>query len=101
MSIHRFPKGQKLMDSLPDDWVSSPFSKFLQIELDTQGGDPAFLLEYKDGFMGNPSLKAFHGGIVAIFIETCAQLYLHFATDGCGLLEAQPQISTPPHTLAE
>ena len=89
MSIHQFPNEQKIMESLPEEWISSPFSNFLEIDLDTQDGDTVFLLQYRDGFMGNPSLEAFHGGIVAIFIETSAQLYLHSTGDGGRLQEAE------------
>jgi len=89
MSIHQLVEGSKIKDSLPKEWVSSPFSKYLQIELDTRDGDVVYVLKYREGYVGNPSLEAFHGGIVAIFIETCAQLYLHFATGAENMMEAE------------
>jgi len=62
--------------SIPEEMISSPFSKFLSIENYTREGKQAYKLKYRDEFVGNPSLETFHGGIVSAFIEMSAQLFL-------------------------
>lgn len=61
--------------SLPKDWLDSPFSNYLNIRYRADIDDSNFWLDFDEKYIGNPSLKAFHGGIVAIFIETVAQIY--------------------------
>ncbi len=62
---------------MPVEMTSSPFSKFLSIENGIRDGRKAYLLKYRKEFVGNPSIEAFHGGIVSAFIEMSAQLLLY------------------------
>ena len=82
-------KAEELTERLPEEWLSSPFSNFLRIEPATRNGDVSFSLEYRESYVGNPSLQAFHGGIVATFIETAAQLYFYLIMGEGGFLEAE------------
>jgi len=61
---------------LPKGWLDSHFSEYMNIAcLETLEGE-RYTLEFNEKFIGNPSLKAFHGGIVATFIEAVAQIHL-------------------------
>jgi len=80
---------EELKVSLPDVWLSSPFSNFLRIEPAIRNRDVSFTLEYRESYVGNPSLQAFHGGIVATFIETSAELYFYLTMGEGDFLKAE------------
>ena len=74
---------------VPDEKISSPFSKFLNIETNICADKKVYQLKYKKEFVGNPSLEAFHGGIVSTFIEISSQLFLLSETPTEELKEAE------------
>lgn len=60
---------------LPKDWLDSPFSDYMEVAFNDTSEGGQYWLEFNEKFIGNPSLRAFHGGIVATFIESVAQMY--------------------------
>lgn len=71
------PSEQMGITLVPEEMIPSPFSKFLSIQNDIREGRKAYQLKYRNEFVGNPSIEAFHGGIVSAFIEMSAQLLLY------------------------
>ena len=61
---------------LPKDWLDSTFSEYMDITYIGKPEQESYALEFNEKFIGNPSLRAFHGGIVATFIEAVAQFHL-------------------------
>lgn len=61
---------------LPKDWLDSPFSDYMAVDFKEGSEGGQYELEFNEKFIGNPSLRAFHGGIVATFIESVAQMHL-------------------------
>ena len=74
MTVHSISTGNWIVESLPDEWVSSPFGQYLDIKMKTKGEETVFTLDFKEEYMGNPAIRAFHGGMVAALIETSAQI---------------------------
>lgn len=60
----------------PKEWLDSPFSDYMEVAFKATPEGGEYGLEFNDKFIGNPSLRAFHGGIVATFIESVAQMHL-------------------------
>lgn len=61
--------GQELIDRVP-------YATFLGMQLEQKGEELTFLLPKKESNIGNPTLPAIHGGVVAGFMEQSALLYL-------------------------
>lgn len=55
---------------------SSPYARYLEIELDRRGDELTAILPYRDDLIGNPMLPALHGGVVGGFLETSAIMEL-------------------------
>lgn len=55
-----------------------PYAKFLGIGLIRVGDELTFTLEKRESNIGNPTLPALHGGVIAGFLEHAAILHLLF-----------------------
>lgn len=73
-NISALPKGNRI--KLPEDWLDSPFSEYMEVTCLANLEKESYCLEFDERFIGNPSLRAFHGGIVATFIEAVSQFHL-------------------------
>lgn len=58
-----------------------PYAKFLDIRVTIDSGAPRFLLPFRDSLVGNASLPALHGGVVAGLAENAALLHLLLILD--------------------
>ncbi|MCJ8168996.1 PaaI family thioesterase [Atopomonas sediminilitoris] len=59
-----------------------PYAKMIGIECIKLGDELVFRLPAQDGNIGNPTLPAIHGGVIAGFMEHAAQLHLIAAMGG-------------------
>ena len=73
-NISALPKDNRI--KLPEDWLDSPFSEYMEVTCLANLEKESYCLEFDERFIGNPSLKAFHGGIVATFIAAVSQFHL-------------------------
>lgn len=64
------------------DGVDIPYARYLGIRLAEPGATPVYRLPYQRKLIGNPTLPALHGGVVAGFAETAATLHLIQAVGG-------------------
>ncbi|HET8706167.1 MAG TPA: PaaI family thioesterase [Pseudomonadales bacterium] len=55
-----------------------PYAKFLGMGLMRAGDELTFTLEKRESNIGNPTLPALHGGVIAGFLEHAAVLHLLF-----------------------
>jgi uncharacterized protein (TIGR00369 family) len=62
-----------------------PYVEYLGIRMAPGADVPLFRMPYQDKLIGNPSLPALHGGVVAGFAETAALLHLAQALGGAKL----------------
>lgn len=53
-----------------------PYARFLGIQVDPYEGGLRLRLPFRDGMIGNPVLRAWHGGVTAAFMENTALLQL-------------------------
>lgn len=53
-----------------------PYARFLGMMLEHEADGPLFRLPFQDRLVGNRSLPALHGGVVAGFMENAALLHL-------------------------
>lgn len=53
-----------------------PYERFLGIDVDESGGAPVYRMSFREQHVGNPLIKAFHGGILASFAEVVAAKHL-------------------------
>jgi len=58
-----------------------PYSAFLDVRIEIQGGQPSFRLPFRPSLIGNTLLPALHGGVVAGFMENAALLHLLLVLD--------------------
>jgi uncharacterized protein (TIGR00369 family) len=58
-----------------------PFADFLGIEAESSGARWRFRLPFRADLVGNTSLPAIHGGVIASFMESAAQLQLLISLD--------------------
>ena len=57
-----------------------PYLRFLGVRFDRRGDELTAILPYADSLIGNPSLPALHGGVIAAFLETAAIIELSWST---------------------
>ena len=62
----------------------SPFASDLRISCRRTNGSLLAVLPSRPEFMGNPLLKAFHGGVIGGFLEYAAELALYDAVGRLG-----------------
>jgi len=89
MSIHLVSTEKLFIPSLPKEWLNSPYSEYLDFQLVDQEEETVFQLDFRDHFIGNPAIRAFHGGVIAAFIEISAQIYLQNLIKGSKLESAE------------
>lgn len=53
-----------------------PYAAFLDMRLVTAGGSLQFQLPFRDDLVGDSALPAIHGGVIAGFMESSAQMLL-------------------------
>ena len=58
-----------------------PYADFLGIDATVTDGQPVFRLPFRADLIGNPVLPAIHGGAIAGFMESAAQLHLLLTLD--------------------
>lgn len=58
-----------------------PYAGFLGIDASLTDGQPLFRLPFHADLIGNPVLPALHGGVIAGFTESAAQLHLLLVLD--------------------
>lgn len=56
-----------------------PYIRFLGITFDRRGDELTAVLNFDDKLIGNPMLKAMHGGVTSAFLETCAIMTLSWS----------------------
>jgi uncharacterized protein (TIGR00369 family) len=62
-----------------------PYCRFLGIEVDRKGTELTTILKFSDQLVGNPVIRALHGGVVAAFLETTAIIQVLFEMGGTTL----------------
>ncbi len=67
-----------------------PYAAELGIQPILMGQELTLVLPYSPGIIGNPMLKALHGGAVGAFLETCAIVQLGIAGEGEELALPKP-----------
>ena len=58
---------------------SVPYARFLGIGFDRRGDELTAVLHFEDAVIGNPVLRAIHGGVTAAFLEVTAQMELSWS----------------------
>lgn len=58
-----------------------PYAAFLGVDASLAGEQPRFRLPFRPDLVGNPALPALHGGVIAGFMESAAQLHLLLILD--------------------
>ena len=72
-----------------------PYLRFLGVRFDRRGDELTAILPYADSLIGNPSLPALHGGVIAAFLETAAIIELSWTT----MWEAMESGTLDPATM--
>lgn len=67
---------QRQMEHAADLMLSDPFVDFLGFREDVVDGELRYMLEFREEHLGNPLIRAFHGGILAAFGEVVAAVHL-------------------------
>jgi uncharacterized protein (TIGR00369 family) len=62
-----------------------PYCRFLGIAVDRKGTELTTVLKFSDHLVGNPVIRALHGGVVAAFLETTAIIQVLFEMGGTTL----------------
>jgi len=52
----------------------SPAARFLDLSMDEDAGGRLYRLGFREVHIGNPLIRALHGGVVATFLEAVAEL---------------------------
>ncbi len=58
-----------------------PYAAFLDVHVEQRGDVLTFCLPFRQSLIGNTSLPALHGGVIAGFMENAAQLHLLLLLD--------------------
>jgi len=58
------------------DIASSGMSQWLNISATAQDDALTYRLGFAEGHIGNPIIRALHGGVISSFLESCARLEL-------------------------
>ncbi len=66
------------MSKARDALLASPIAQWLDVSAD---GEDACHLSFHERHIGNPAIRAIHGGVVEAFLEVTAQCALSAATD--------------------
>ncbi len=66
------------MSNARDALLASPIAKWLDVSV---GNDDVFHLSFHDRHIGNPAIRAIHGGVVEAFLEFAAQCALSTTTN--------------------
>ena len=57
-----------------------PYIQFLDIRFDRRGDELTAILPFRDDLVGNPMLRAIHGGVTAAFLEVTAIVELTWSS---------------------
>lgn len=58
-----------------------PYARFLGLRMSLQAGRPLAQLPFRPSLIGNPRVRALHGGVTAAFMENAAMLHLLYALE--------------------
>lgn len=58
-----------------------PYARWIGLHAEIRDGEPRFSLPFQPMLTGNAALPAIHGGVVAGFAESAAQLHLLYVLD--------------------
>ena len=74
-----------------------PYIQYLGVTFDRRGDELTGILRYDDKLIGNPMLKALHGGVTAAFLEITAHVTLswHAMWDAVENAEETDEIMPP------
>lgn len=61
--------------------ASSPIASWLGLSIEQDGDETRFHLAFNDTHIGNPAIRAIHGGVIAAFLEFAGQCALFGAID--------------------
>ncbi|NHK27422.1 PaaI family thioesterase [Parvularcula flava] len=64
------------LERIQNDIASSGMSQWLNISARTEGDALTYRLGFAEGHIGNPIIRALHGGVISSFLESCARLEL-------------------------
>lgn len=65
--------------------ASIPYARYLGIAVDRKGTELTTVLTFQPHLVGNPVLRALHGGVVGGFLETTAMLQVIFELGGADM----------------
>lgn len=63
-------------DQLINTHIQSPIAAWLGFSVETDKAGPLYQLIFQEHHIGNPAIRAIHGGVVAAFLENAAQCAL-------------------------
>lgn len=72
----------------------SPFAQFLECEAFELNNQPALRLKFDEHHIGNPLIRAVHGGVLASFCECTAAVIFALKSDDSRLQKALSQETT-------
>lgn len=68
--------GPGALERIEQDIAASGMSQWLNISATAEGGALTYRLGFAEGHIGNPVIRALHGGVISSFLESCARLEL-------------------------
>lgn len=80
---------------------SSPIAAWLGFEAQVIDGAPLYTLAFQEEHIGNPAIRALHGGVVAAFLEFTAQCELLHELGSDGIRTVNTDVSYIASTRAQ
>lgn len=56
--------------------LNAPMAQWLGLSVEKTGDSALYRLSFDEKHIGNPAIRALHGGVIAAFLEVCAQIEL-------------------------
>ncbi|MCA8888246.1 MAG: PaaI family thioesterase [Parvularculaceae bacterium] len=80
-----------VLDLIRDFIDGAPIARWLGIRVDDAAGERTYQLTFDEAHIGNPAIRALHGGVIAAFLEFAMQAELVAA--GAGKTVASTNVS--------
>ncbi|GGD04803.1 PaaI family thioesterase [Aquisalinus flavus] len=64
------------LERIEKDIAGSGMSRWLNISATAENDGLSYRLGFAEGHIGNPVIRALHGGVISSFLESCARLEL-------------------------